>query len=197
MTTAPFAINRRALMLDAWTNTHRMMTTLGYARHQMREVFAVELRKAWAAAKAATAALKAMAVQSTADLLAQITALQNKDTMGHDGIARLAQLESALDTAKKREAEKRKLIAAGAGRICTVTFTKKDGTARTMKVQPAAMAKRVKGDGATDAGKCAALTRKATHPNLMPVWDVEARAARSINLATITRIAAMGQIHRF
>ncbi len=32
---------------------------------------------------------------------------------------------------------------------------------------------------------------------LMPVWDVEAKAPRSINLATVTRIATGGHVHTF
>lgn len=202
-TTAPLAIDRRTLMLEAWAIVRRRMAK-GAA---FAGLLSQALSSAWFSAKmnarvaaksaAARAAVEKLADQSSASLVAQITALQNKDTLGHDGMARLAELKKALHTAKAREADKRELIAASAGRISAVTFIKKDGTSRTMKVQPATLAKRVKGDAATDAAKRATATRKATHPNLMPVWDVEAKAARSINLATVTRIATGGHVHTF
>lgn len=94
-------------------------------------------------------------------------------------------------------AQKRDLIASAGGRFCGVTFTKKDGTERRMQVQPAALDLRVKGDAASERAKRATLTREARHPHLLPVWDVRARAPRSINLATVSRIAVDGQVHRF
>ena len=94
-------------------------------------------------------------------------------------------------------AQKRDLIASAGGRFCGVTFTKKDGTERRMQVQPAALDLRVKGDTASERAKRATLTREARHPHLLPVWDVRARAPRSINLATVSRIAVDGQVHRF
>jgi hypothetical protein len=54
-----------------------------------------------------------------------------------------------------------------------VTFTKCDGPERTMKVQPAAMRSRVKGEAATDAWRRVVATRKANHLELLPVWDVD------------------------
>lgn len=201
--TAPLAIDRRALMLEAWAIVHRRMSKgelfVGLLSKALSSAWYTAKMNARVAAKSAAsrAAAEKLAEQSTAELVAQITALQNKDVLGHDGMASLMELKKALETAKDREASKRDLITAAAGRIIAVTFTKKDGTARTMQVQPAAMAKRVKGDAATDAGKRATLTRKATHPNLLPVWDVEAKAARSINLATVTRIATGGHVHTF
>lgn len=83
------------------------------------------------------------------------------------------------------------------GRICSVTFTKKDGTERRMRVQPAALKFLVKSDHASQAGRKAAETRAARHPNLLPVYDVEAQAIRSINLNSATRAAACGQVHTF
>ena len=78
-----------------------------------------------------------------------------------------------------------------------MTFTKKDGTERTMQVQPATLKHHVKGDAATDAGKRAVATRKANNPNLLPVWDAKAKAPRSINLATVSRIAVNGTVHNY
>ncbi len=66
-----------------------------------------------------------------------------------------------------------------------------------MQVQPATLQHHVKGETATEAGKRAVATRKATHPNLLPVWDAQAKAARSINLATVSRIAVDGRVHEY
>ena len=92
---------------------------------------------------------------------------------------------------------KRDLLLSAGGRFCTVTFTKKDGTLRKMQVQPAALGLRLKGNAASEAAQRAAHTRQERHPHLLPVWDVRARAPRSINLATVSRIAANGQVHSF
>ncbi|MEZ5913445.1 MAG: hypothetical protein R3D84_15495 [Paracoccaceae bacterium] len=78
-----------------------------------------------------------------------------------------------------------------------MTFTKADGTERAMKVQPAALKFHVKGDDASEAGRKAAATRAQRHPHLLPVWDAEKRAPRSVNLATIRRIAVGGTVHTF
>ncbi|WP_171174918.1 hypothetical protein [Ruegeria sp. HKCCD8929] len=83
------------------------------------------------------------------------------------------------------------------GRFTSVTFTKKDGTERVMRVQPAALRQHVKGEVASEAARKAIMTRARRHPHLLPVWDAEARAARSVNLATVTRIAADGHIYHF
>jgi hypothetical protein len=92
---------------------------------------------------------------------------------------------------------KRDLIASAGGRFCAVTFTKKDGSLRKMQVQPAALRLRVKGETAGEAARQAALTRQERHPHLLPVWDIRARAPRSINLRTVSRIAVDGEVHRF
>lgn len=92
---------------------------------------------------------------------------------------------------------KRDLIASAGGRFCAITFTKKDGTERRMQVQPATLRLRLKGEVASESAKRAALTRHERHPHLLPVWDVRAGAPRSINLATVSRIALDGQVHRF
>jgi hypothetical protein len=92
---------------------------------------------------------------------------------------------------------KRDLLASAKGRFCGVTFTKKDGTERSMQLQPAALVPRLKGDRASASAQRASATQAARHPHLLPVWDVRARAPRSINLCTISRIAVDGQVHRF
>lgn len=92
---------------------------------------------------------------------------------------------------------KRDLIASAGSRFCGVTFTKRDGTERRMQVQPAALPFQVKGEAASEPAKRATFTREARHPHLLPVWDVRARAPRSINLRTVSRIAVDGRVHRF
>lgn len=92
---------------------------------------------------------------------------------------------------------RRDLIAQAGGRFCAVTFRRKDGTLRRMQVQPAALARRVKGPLASEPARRAAATRAARHPHLLPVWDVRARAPRSIDLRTVSRIAVDGRVHRF
>ncbi len=94
-------------------------------------------------------------------------------------------------------AAKRDLIASAGGRFCAVTFTRKDGTERRMQVQPAALRLREKGSAASDRAQRAAHTRQERHPHLLPVWDIRARAPRSINLRTVSRIAVDGRVHDF
>lgn len=89
------------------------------------------------------------------------------------------------------------LITGAGGRFCAVTFTRKDGSERRMQVQPAALRLRLKGDAASEPARRAALTRAERHPHLLPVWDVRARAPRSINLATVSRIAVDRRVHCF
>lgn len=55
-------MNRTEIMTAAWQGTREQMR-MGYAAHQLREVFAYCLRRAWAAAKA-TAALLARSAAS-------------------------------------------------------------------------------------------------------------------------------------
>ena len=93
--------------------------------------------------------------------------------------------------------EKRALIASAEGRFASVVFTKKDGTRRMMRIQPAKLKYHVKGDAACEAAQKAVQTRAARHPNLMPVWDTEAAAPRSVNLETISRIAVNGAVHEY
>jgi hypothetical protein len=94
-------------------------------------------------------------------------------------------------------AAKRDLIASAGGRFCAVTFIRKDGTERRMQVQPAALSRRLKGEAASEAAKRATFARQERHPHLLPVWDVRAGAPRSINLATVSRIAVDGGVHTF
>ena len=193
-------IDRSALMTTAWTDTRRMMRDFSYAAHQLREVFGYCLKMAWSKAKSAAALAALTSEQLRADNL------ETRTRLGWEGIERLGALRTACRVAEAREAAdreaadmqaKRELIASAGGRFCAVTFTKKDGSERVMRVQPAKLRHHVKGDAATDAGKRAAATRAQRHPNLMPVWDAEKDAPRSVNLATVSRIAVNGQVHSF
>lgn len=98
----------------------------------------------------------------------------------------------------KRDYEKMKaLIASAGGQFAGVVFTKKDGTLRTMNVQPAKLKFEVKGDAASDSAKQAVATRAARHPNLYNVWDVSKKAPRSINLDTVERITVRGETYLY
>lgn len=190
--------DRSAIMKSAWKNTRDLMERLSYAAHQLRSVFADELRRAWVDAKNA-AILAARTIDS---LRAEFQHLENKTTLGWEGLQRITLLQSVI-AKKKRDAEladfaaKRDLIASTAEDTCSVTFIKKDGTLRQMRVKPSELGKRIKGDQATKAGRKAAQTRRERHPNLFPVWDADKDAVRSINLATVTRIATNGVVHTF
>lgn len=100
----------------------------------------------------------------------------------------------ALDAAamEARRARIRNRINAAGGRFAGVEFIKKDGSLRTMNVQPARLKFEVKGDAASEAAQRATETRKANNPNLMPVWDVAADAIRSINLDTVLAVTVDG-----
>lgn len=88
----------------------------------------------------------------------------------------------ALDA--RREKIKALINQAG-GRFAAVDFVKKDGTLRTMQVQPAAGKYHVVGDAASESAQRATETRKANNPHLFPIWDVSKQAFRSINLDTV------------
>ena len=93
--------------------------------------------------------------------------------------------------------EKRALINSAKGQFCSVTFIKKDGSRRVMIIQPAKIKFEVKGDDACEAAKKATATRQERHPNLFPVWSVDAGAIRSVNLDTIEKIRVGGQEFAF
>ncbi|MEM7470264.1 MAG: hypothetical protein AAF340_02860 [Pseudomonadota bacterium] len=194
MTTA--LIDKRSVMVRAWEATRFLMKEFGYAARQLRSVFANALRKAWADERVEIALIS----RDVDSLQWEINDIENRTRMTHVHFQRIDALRGAIGRIRAAEeaadmAEKRERIEAAKGQICSVTFIKKDGSERTMKVQPAKLKFHVKGDDATEAGKKAVATRKARHPHLFAVWDVEAQAPRSINLKTITHIAAGGHCH--
>ncbi|WP_306114204.1 MULTISPECIES: hypothetical protein [unclassified Roseovarius] len=203
------AINRSEIFSFAWTLARQELFSRRLPVIKLHEVFPDALRRAWAEMKrrAVIAAERAkQALRPSADLWAEIQNLENRTTLGHEGLARLSELRSAYCASTKREAEeqakaemeaKRRMIAAAKGRFVSVTFTKKDGSERVMRVQPATLKYHLKGDSASESARKAAQTRAERHPHLMPVWDADKAAARSVNLATISRIAVDGAVHEF
>lgn len=89
------------------------------------------------------------------------------------------------------------LINSAKGQFCSVTFIKKDGTRRVMVIQPAKLKFEVKGESGSEPHRRAAETRVAAHPNLFPVWSVDAKGIRSVNLDTVESIKVGGEEFRF
>ncbi|MFG6625014.1 hypothetical protein [Sulfitobacter sp. 1A12056] len=203
MTTAA-QYNRKAIMIAAWEIVRKAKVALYGFRVIMRRA----LKAAWANAKHERAMEARQEKQEQASpevtrIQSEIAILESKTHWEQPDYARIGVLRAALRAAQEHEAAapdyaaKRDLIASAGGRFCAVTFTKADGTERTMQVQPATLQRHAKGDAATEAGKQAVQTRKARHPHLLPVWDAKAHAPRSVNLATISRIAVDGVVHEY
>lgn len=144
--------NRSEIMTAAWVIVRRFQGN----GEPHRQLMARALRSAWFTAKMEASVARAtaqameereaLAARPAATLWGQIQDLGNRDRLGHDGIECLSQLRAAYHVATKREAEeaaaadlaeKRKLIESAQGRFAAVTFTKKDGSLRQMRVQPA------------------------------------------------------------
>lgn len=196
MTNAAPAHNRSEIFKAAWAYQR--------AGHFNARMFARDLAQAWHNAKSKAAAVIAATTMTEADRTrAAISDLENKDKWTQADYARNGVLRAALRAAVEHEnaaddyEAKRDLIQASGGKFCAVTFTKADGTERTMKVQPATLKNHIKGEDAAPSAQQAVATRKACHPHLLPVWDATAKAPRSVNLATISRIAVGGQIHTY
>ena len=181
-------------MQTAWARTREAMRS-GYAANQLRTVFVSCVREAWRLTKDA-----ARDAGLTIDQVRMaILDPENRTRLSQAVQDRQSQLQSLLfqtRAAADREA-KHSLIEDAGSQSVAVTFFKQDGSLRRMIIQPAALKSSVKGDASTASGQKAAATRKARHPHLMPVWDVEKAAIRSINLATVQSITAGGQTHTF
>lgn len=85
------------------------------------------------------------------------------------------------------------LIEAQGSRIFSVEFVKKDGSYRRMQCQNAATATHCVTDP-SDRAKRAAATRRENHPNLLPVFSMDAGAIRSINMDTLLRLTGEGKV---
>lgn len=202
-------IDKSALMSLAWTYARQELLSRRLPACEIRNVFPDALRSAWAEMKrraVIAAELAKQVLRPSAELWEEIQTLENRTTLGHEGIARLSEMRRAHCASRKREAEeqakaemeaKRRMIAAAKGRFVSITFTKKDGSERVMRVQPATLKYHLKGDSASEAAQRAVKTRAERHPHLMPVWDADKAAARSVNLATISRIAIDGAVHEY
>lgn len=199
--------DRKTIMTHAWHLARQELWSRRLPASELVSLLPNAMRSAWKAAKIKLAVQKAraaMAVRPATELRAEVNDLENRDRLDPASIERLGQLHAALgeavarEAAEEQEAEfaaKRALIASAGGRFCAVTFIKKDGSERTMQIQPATLQHYVKGDAATEAGKKAVATRKERHPHLLPVWDAKAKAPRSVNLATVTAIRINGMSH--
>lgn len=184
--------NRRWIMHRAWELVHqwnpRRVTPRDLAR---------ALRFAWRDAKAKLAG-KVLPDELSPTERA-LAAMESKNRLSDADHRRMEELRQAVahEKAEPEYAQRRSLIASAKGRFASVTFIKKDGTERVMRVQPAKLRRHVKGRGASQPAQRAAETRSERHPHLLPVWDTEKAAPRSVNLATVTRIAVNGSIHVF
>lgn len=201
--TAQAKYNLSVIMTEAHKAAKSCLTMSVYAGWTYAQILSVHMKRLWVDERGRVDAARRAAQSEVDRLRAAISDLENKDHWTPRDYQERDRLSAALKAATAHEeaaptyAQKRDLIAAAGGRIVSVTFTKADGSERVMKVQPATLKTRTKGEAASDAGKRAVATRKARHPNLLPVWDVEKGAPRSINLATVSRIATGGQVHTF
>jgi hypothetical protein len=199
--------DRKAIMIEAWEIVRRFLGN----GETLRGLLSRALKLAWETARRAAEVAKALQTRKQAqeqlealsadELARRIEDMENRDALGVAGHERLSALRRAHVVAKRREAEaneaKRDLIVSAKGRFCRVAFTKKDGSARQMTVQPAALKNHVKGTEGCESARRAAETRSERHPHLLPVWDVEKQACRTVNLATVNRIAVNGTVHEF
>lgn len=92
---------------------------------------------------------------------------------------------NAIDT---RRENIRKLIASAKGRFASVEFVKKDGTLRTLQVQPAAAKFHVLGDKASARAQQATKARKENNPHNLAVWDVIDQCFKTVDLDTVLAV---------
>ena len=194
--TAITAYDRRTIMTEAWDRTRALIAlNPGVSRAAAHAMY---LSEEWTNEKSRLANARRaerLAALTIDQIEAQVARAHHYGELPDD--FRLTELYPALE-AKKAEGEnaaKRDLIQSA--NTCTVTFTKKDGSRRVMRVEARKVAEHVKGDKATRSARIASHTRAFRHPNLFPVWDTEAKAIKSVNLTTVTRIETANQTHNF
>lgn len=83
------------------------------------------------------------------------------------------------------------LLDSTSGRFMSVTFIKKDGSERTLTISPKAVATHL-AENPSESAKKATETRKANNPHLYPVYDVQEKRIKSVNLDTIIRVKMDG-----
>lgn len=99
---------------------------------------------------------------------------------------------------KRDYAQMKALVASAQGRFCSASFIKKDDSVRVMNIQPARIAKAIKDpDEVSEVDKQRTETRRANNPHLLPVWDVQKQAIRSINLDTVFEIKVDGEVYKY
>ncbi|QDL91009.1 hypothetical protein FDP22_03930 [Paroceanicella profunda] len=189
--------NRTAIMAQAWAEYRSTWPASVY--RFCRYEFATYLRRAWVEARAVARLLtvpaeareaRAVAIRAELAGLADKSFRVNIAQRGAELRRELARLEAV----KARDfSEMTSLIHSAGGRFCAVRFVKKDGTLRTMRIQPATLARHVAGPSASERAQKAFATRKERHPNLLPVWDAAKAACRSVNLATVQSITVNGR----
>ena len=184
--------NLSAIMTRAWE-----IYRTRFALTPNRAAFRMSLKSAWSEAKRALR--EKLESAEVRRLRENILAIECKTFLSDDDRTKLAQLKAELASQREADAmaKKRDLIASAKGRFASVVFIKKDGTRRQMRIQPATLKKHIKGAKASASAQKAAQTRAERHTHLMPVWDVEASAPRSVNLATVSRIAVNGTVHEY
>jgi len=99
--------NTSEIMKTAWRNAKNDIANMGYARHQLRELFVYYLRLAWAAAKKAASSAK----MTAKEISFQIMRLECKDTLQVSDFKKLDDLHAAHRVAFDREATETKLAA--------------------------------------------------------------------------------------
>lgn len=98
----------------------------------------------------------------------------------------------------------KQILEQNGSKLCSVEFTKKDGSIRVMQVQLRSK-KGVKGESASEQAKKAVESRKKNNPDLINVVDVQLRKKgvtesacwRSFNADTVLRIKADGVEYKF
>lgn len=83
----------------------------------------------------------------------------------------------------------RACIMSAGSTFVSVAFVKKDGSEREMLCQLPAIKNHIVG---SELGQRMAETRKKNHPELMPVYSVDAKGIRSINLSKVYRVRVRG-----
>lgn len=97
-----------------------------------------------------------------------------------------------MNTIERRRQMIKTMLESTEGRFASVTFRKKDGSIRTMVIQPAANKYHIKGEAASQSAKKAVETRKANFPNLYNVIEAFTKQFKSIDLDTIEKIKING-----
>lgn len=183
-------LTRQFVMKRAWDRMREHMRWNRFTRWD----FARYLRQAWYEAKLRLEFNQPLVDSTEAErTFALVRNLKTEDPRAE------AQAARAVEQERREMEEKRRLIESAKGRFARVVFIKKDGSIRRMTVQPAKLKLHVKGETASEAAQKGRGDPQgpSSHPHLMPVWDTEAQAPRSVNLNTITRISVNGKTHRY